>query len=80
LEDVSEQKGGSQYIKVKGQWKYLYRAVTKSGDTIDFYLSSTRYTKAAKPFLSKALRPLKDWEKPCSISTDKAGAYSQAEM
>ncbi len=66
------------YIKVKGQWKYLYRAVTKDGDTIDFYLSSTRNAKAAKRFLAKALRPLKDWEKPYAINTDKAGCYSQA--
>ena len=66
------------YIKVKGQWKYLYRAVTKEGDTIDFYLSSTRNAKAAKPFLAKVLHPLKDWEKPYAINTDKAGCYSQA--
>ena len=66
------------YIKVKGQWKYLYRAVTKEGDTIDFYLSSTRNAKAAKRFLAKVLRPLKDWEKPYAINTDKAGCYSQA--
>ena len=65
-------------IKVKGKWKYLYRAVTKSGDTIDFYLSSTRNAKAAKRFLSKALRLLKDWQKPYAINTDKAGCYSQA--
>ena len=30
------------YIKVKGQWKYLYRAIDKQGKTVDFYLSSTR--------------------------------------
>jgi transposase-like protein len=30
------------YVKVKGQWKYLYRAITKDGMTIDFYLSHTR--------------------------------------
>ncbi|MCL4156855.1 UNVERIFIED_CONTAM: hypothetical protein GTU68_010013 [Idotea baltica] len=66
------------YIKVKGKWKYLYRAVTKSGDTIDFYLSSTRNAKAAKRFLAKALRPLKEWEKPYAINTDKAGCYIQA--
>ena len=56
----------------------MYRAVTKSGDTIDFYLSSTRNAKAAKRFLSKALRLLKDWQKPYAINTDKAGCYSQA--
>jgi IS6 family transposase len=42
------------YVKVKGQWAYLYRAVDKDGDTIDFYLSATRNTKAAKRFLGKA--------------------------
>ena len=36
------------YVKVKGEWKYLYRAIDKHGDTIDFYLSHTRSTKAAK--------------------------------
>ena len=66
------------YIKVKGKWTYLYRAVTKTGATIDFYLSQTRNSKAAKRFLSKALRPLKDWEKPYVINTDKAGCYRQA--
>ena len=52
------------YIKVRGQWTYLYRAVDKHGNTIDFYLSPTRNAKAAKRFLGKALNGLKDWEKP----------------
>src|SRR3546814_3356009 len=51
------------YVKVRGKWTYLYRAVDKRGDTIDFYLSSTRSAKAAKRFLGKALRGLKHWEK-----------------
>lgn len=50
------------YIKVKGKWTYLYRAVDKEGDTIDFYLSPTRNAKAAKRFLGKAVSGLKDWE------------------
>jgi len=66
------------YIKVKGPWKYLYRAVDKRGDTIDFYLSSNRNTKAAKRFLGKALRGLKEWEKPQTINTDKAPTYGPA--
>ncbi|UNT71731.1 IS6 family transposase (plasmid) [Bacillus sp. N447-1] len=37
------------YIKVKGQWMYLYRAVDSKGNTIDFYLSKARNHKAAKP-------------------------------
>ena len=48
------------YIKVRGKWAYLYRAIDKRGDTIDFYLSSTQCAKAAKRFLGKALRGLKD--------------------
>ena len=38
------------YVKVGGKWAYLYRAVDKHGDTIDFYLSPTRTTQAAKRF------------------------------
>lgn len=66
------------YIKVKGQWAYLYRAVDKDGDTIDFYLSPTRNAKAAKRFLGKAVHCLKDWEKPETINTDKAPTYGIA--
>ncbi len=39
------------YIKVKGQWRYLYRAVDKEGDTIDFLLTAKRDTRAAQRFL-----------------------------
>ena len=43
------------YIKVKGQWMYLYRAVDSEGYTIDFYLSKSRDKQAAKRFFKKAL-------------------------
>ena len=66
------------YIKVRGQWTYPYRAVDKFGDTIDFYLSPTRNTAAAKRFLGKALKGLKEWEKPTVINTDKAPTYAAA--
>ncbi|MEM9765302.1 MAG: IS6 family transposase [Pseudomonadota bacterium] len=66
------------YVKVRGRWTYLYRAVTDDGQTIDFSLSRTRNAKAAKRFLGKALRPFKDWEKPAVINTEKARCYSQA--
>jgi IS6 family transposase len=66
------------YIKVKGKWKYLYRAITKSGDTLDFYLSSTRNAQAAKRFLGKVLRRMKDYEKPDKINTDLAPSYGHA--
>ena len=66
------------YVKVRGKWSYLYRAVDKLGNTIDFYLSPTRNTIAAKRFLGKALRGLKDWEQPEVINTDKAPTYAAA--
>src|SRR6266704_13145 len=43
-------------IKVKGQWYYLYRAVDKTGQTIDFLLTEHRDEHAAKRFLTKAIR------------------------
>jgi putative transposase len=44
------------YIKVKGEWKYLYRAVDKYGKTIDFLLTEQRDEQAAKRFLTQAIR------------------------
>jgi len=66
------------YIKVRGKWAYLYRAVDKFGNTIDFYLSPTRNTAAAKRFLGKALKGLKHWELPHVINTEKAPTYAAA--
>jgi transposase-like protein len=42
--------------KVKGQWRYLYRAVDKTGQTIDFLLTEQRDRDAALRFLTKAIR------------------------
>jgi putative transposase len=44
------------YIKVKGQWHDRYRAVAKSGQTIDFLLTEQRDEHAAKRFLAQAIR------------------------
>ena len=44
------------YIKVKGQWRYLYRAVDKQGHTLDFLLTEQRDKEAALRFLTKAIR------------------------
>src|ERR671927_761341 len=44
------------YIKVKSAWYYLYRAVDKTGQTIDFLLTEQRDEHAAKRFLTKAIR------------------------
>ena len=65
------------YIKVKGKWRYLYRAINACGDTIDFYLSPRRDTKSARRFLAKALKVNKDWV-PSKINTDQNPAYIQA--
>jgi transposase-like protein len=44
------------YVKVKGQWRSLYRALDKHGQTIDFLLTEHRDTEAALRFLKKAIR------------------------
>jgi transposase-like protein len=44
------------YIKIKGQWAYLYRAVDKAGRTVDFLLSRRRNMAAAQRFFSRAIR------------------------
>jgi transposase-like protein len=44
------------YVKVRGQWMYLYRAVDGQGNTVEFYLSRTRGIAAAKAFFRKALK------------------------
>jgi putative transposase len=44
------------YIRIKGEWKYLYRAVDKYGKTIDFLLTEQRDEQAAKKFLIKVIR------------------------
>src|SRR5919112_1221941 len=44
------------YIKVRGRWMYLYRAIDSNGDTIEFWFSERRNLAAAKRFLSKALK------------------------
>src|SRR3546814_19205869 len=66
------------YVKVRGKWTYLYRAVEKRGDTIDFNLSPTRSAKVAKRILGKALRGLEHWEKTATFTTDKATSYGAA--
>ena len=43
------------YVRVKGKWAYLYRAVDSTGATIDFLLSAKRDAAAAERFLTKAL-------------------------
>jgi transposase-like protein len=44
------------YVKVRGQWRYLYRATDSNGDTVEFWFSERRNLAAAKRFLSRALK------------------------
>jgi len=74
------QVGGSwrmdeTYIKVKGVWKYLYRAVDKEGKTIDFLLTAKRDKAAAMRFFEKAIP---DNGTPEKVSMDKSGANKSA--
>ncbi len=62
------------YIKVKGQWLYLYRVVDSKRNTIDFHLSKTRDQKAAKRFFKKALQSF-HVSKPRVITVDKNPTY-----
>ncbi|MFK8184564.1 MAG: IS6 family transposase [Phormidesmis sp.] len=65
------------YVKVRGKWKYLYRAVDSEGNTLDFMLSAKRDAKAAKRFLSKVLNASHTIE-PRVITVDKNAAYPPA--
>ena len=60
-----------------GKWKYLFRAVDKHGRLIDFMLADRRNTKAARRFLAKALKVMRNWP-PVSITTYKLGSYPKA--
>ena len=64
------------YIKVKGQWKYLYRAIDKQGTVIDFLLTAQRDAEAAKRFFRKAFRNDHLFA-PSSIGTDGASVFPQ---
>ena len=63
------------YIKVKGVWKYLYRAVDKEGETVDFVLTARRDKAAAVRFFEKAMKASGVPEK---VAMDKSGANKAA--
>ena len=65
------------YVKVAGQWKYLYRAVDRDGNTVDFLLRAKRDHAAARAFFERAidLHGL-----PEKITIDKSGANTAAIM
>ena len=63
------------YIKVKGSWMYLYRAVDEAGQTVDFYLSRRRDVTAARAFLPKAMSRQRT---PTKITLDAYAASHRA--
>ncbi len=65
------------YVRVGGRWKYLFRAIDKHGQLIDFMLADRRNTRAAFRFLRKALKTVSD-HPPSSITTDKLASYPKA--
>ena len=65
------------YIKVKGEWMYLYRAVDSIGNTLEFLLSEHRDTQAAKRFLARAL-DASHTTTPRVINVDQNPAYPKA--
>src|SRR5262245_62690393 len=84
LEDAFHRRKGSvgrswhmdeTYIKVKGKWRYLYRAVDKTGQTIDFLLTEHRDIEAALRFLTQAIR--RHWV-PKKITIDRSEANEAA--
>jgi putative transposase len=63
------------YIKVRGVWKYLYRAVDREGKTVDFLLTAKRDASAARRFFDKAMRHS---DIPDKVTMDKGGANQAA--
>jgi transposase-like protein len=63
------------YIKVRGQWKYLYRSVDALGQTVDFLLTAHRDLAAARRFFERAIDR---HDVPEKITIDKSGANTAA--
>ena len=65
------------YVRVKGRWTYLYRAVDSRGQTIDFLLAARRDTAAAKRFFRKAIAQ-PHVANPRTLTVDKNPSYPRA--
>ncbi|CCM10564.1 Transposase for insertion sequence-like element IS431mec [Cardinium endosymbiont cEper1 of Encarsia pergandiella] len=63
------------YVKLNGKWIYLYRAVDRYGDTVDFFLSERRDKSLALSFFRKAI---KDNNTPYKVVIDKSGSNKSA--
>lgn len=63
------------YIKVKAQWRYLYRVVEKAGNTVGFLLTKRRKRMSAQPF---SIKVIENDVKPELINIDKSGSNKHA--
>ena len=61
------------YVKVAGQWRYVYRAVDQFGQVIDVFISPRRDVRAAPRFLEQAIGTTKSG--PIEVVTDQAPTY-----
>jgi transposase-like protein len=61
------------YVKIAGQWRYVYRAVDQFGQVIDVFVSPRRDATAARRFFQQAIRTTK--VEPVEVVTDKAATY-----
>ncbi|MFM0229592.1 IS6 family transposase [Paraburkholderia sediminicola] len=59
------------YVKVRGEWRYLYRAVDKEGNTVDFLLRARRNKAAAQRYFEKSIRQN---GVPETVTVEKSGA------
>jgi transposase-like protein len=62
------------YVKVAGQWRYVYRAIDQFGQVIDVLVSRQRDAKAARRFFERAIGSTK--VTPAEVMTDQAPVYS----
>ncbi|CAH7125431.1 hypothetical protein VCHA29O37_730002 [Vibrio chagasii] len=63
---------------MKGKWHYLYRAINKQGETLDFYFSYKRNKEATYQFLRRCLRYYDVDNQPKTLNTDKHSSYANA--
>ena len=61
------------YVKIRGSWQYLYRAVDQLGQVVDVFLSSQRDARAAHRFFAGAMATTNS--EPTEVVTDRARAY-----
>src|SRR5215218_3802141 len=61
------------YLKVRGTWRYLFRAIDQFGQVIDVYLSHRRDAKAARRFLERAIGRTRI--SPVEVTTDRYRVY-----